>query len=103
MTGTPSAALVTLPNLGTDFDIGGQVANKLNIVAATTAVAGKMRFATTAQAQAQAALLGLDAPTLVSALSAIMTAWLATLPKTAPATAGVWWNDGGVPTLSTTS
>ena len=52
---------VVLANLGADIDVGTQVANKLNIVPATTGVFGKMRFATAAEIAASAAGPVLDA------------------------------------------
>ena len=52
---------VVLANLGADIDVGTQVANKLNIVPATTGVFGKMRFATAAEIATSAAGPVLDA------------------------------------------
>ena len=68
MTATP---VVTPANLGADFDMGGQVANKINIVAASTTVAGKMRLATTAELTSGASGVGVDAAALKSAIAGV--------------------------------
>lgn len=61
---------VVLPSdLGIDFDIGIQTADKINIVLATTVIYGKMRFATPSELTAGTANVAIDAADLKTALS----------------------------------
>ena len=63
--------IVTPSNLGADFDIGVQVASKINMVAATTAISGKSRFATAAEIIAGTSSVMVDAANLKSAIAGV--------------------------------
>lgn len=109
-----TVAVVTNTDLGSDFDVGSQVADKLNVVAATTDVAGKVKLSTSAMGVA-----GVDTATAMTpaataaAISALapgggggsltlsaLTTLIASLPTTLPGTSGVLWLNGGVLQLS---
>ena len=64
-------AVVIPTNLGADFDMGVQVANKINLVVATTTVAGKLRLAAAADLSAGTAGVAVDAAALKTAISGV--------------------------------
>ena len=55
-------SIVTRDNLGIDFDLGTQTPNKISIVAATQAAAGKVKFANGAELAANTPGVVLDVP-----------------------------------------
>lgn len=60
---------VVLPSdLGIDFDIGNQTADKINIVMATETVYGKVRYATSSELSAGTQDVAIDAADLKEAL-----------------------------------
>jgi len=65
----PGVNIVTLANLGTDFDIGGEIQGAINIVGATRNVAGKVRIATPAEVAAGTAGVVPDAAEMNAAIS----------------------------------
>ena len=64
-------AVVIPSNLGADFDLGVQVANKINLVVATTTVAGKLRLAAAADLSAGTSGVAVDAAALKSAIAGV--------------------------------
>lgn len=75
--------VVTPADLGSDFDIGTQIANKINIANASTTQAGKVRFATPAEIAAGASGVAVDAGQFQTTLAAINA-----VSATSPAFAG---------------
>ena len=88
--------VVTRDNLGTDFQLGVEVANKINVVPATETVKGKMRFATNAEAAAGAhtdsAITPAQLAAAIAGVAAGQTITAATTPPASPSVGDRWYN-----------
>ena len=82
-------SIVTKDNLGTDFEIGSEVPNKINVKPATDTEQGKLRFATDAEVSAGATVLAAVTPVQVGAAVAAIVVPQFIPSATQPATAGL--------------
>ena len=90
--------VVTRDNLGTDFQLGVEVANKINVAPGTETVKGKMRFATNAEAAAGAHTDSAVTPAqLGAAIAGVSAVTAATTPPASPDVGDRWYNTDTVP------